>query len=138
MKKKLKGNTLGGIIITILILAIIIFVLWKLGILSFNGFGKGGEVTDAMQHSVAEMTEETTETIKAEKIIIEVNIDEEKYYYNNQSYSLDELMGEISKIEGEIEVHISLSDTATLAAREALEARLDEEKILYDIVEKTE
>lgn len=140
MKKKLKGNTLVGVIVTILIVAIIIFVLWKLGILNFKGFGNGGdgEAVPAMQSTVAETTEETTVTTTVEKTIVDVNIDGEEYLYSNNSYSLDNLMAEISKIEGEVEVHISLSDTATLAAREALEARLDEKNILHEIVEETE
>lgn len=133
-KSKSKGNPLGGIILILVIAAIIIFVLWMLGLLNFKGIGSGGdgEAVPVMQQTTAESTEETT----VEQInFVDVNIDGENYLYNNNSYSLDDLMAEISKIEGEFEVHISLNDTATLAAREALEARLDENGILHEIVE---
>lgn len=142
MKRKVKGGTFGGILVTLLIVAIIVIVLIKLGILSFGGFGNGGD-GEAVQANADitvsdEVTENETTTTIQEKIPIEVNISGEEYLYNNQSYSLDDLMAEIAQIEGGVEVHINLDDTATLSAREALEARLDEENILYNIAEKTE
>lgn len=132
-KSKSKRNPLGGIILVLVIAAIIIFVLWKLGLLNFKGIGNGGdgEAVPAMQQTAAESTEETT---VEQTNFVDVNIDGEDYLYNNQSYSLDGLMAEISNINAEA-VHIHLSDTATLAARENLEARLDENGILHDIVE---
>ena len=79
----------------------------------------------------------TTEaTTLQEAAFVEVTVDGDGYLYSNQSYDLDGLMEEIGKIEGDVEVHIYLSDTATLAARENLEAKLDEKNILHNIIEE--
>lgn len=131
MKKKSKGNTLGGVILALLIVVIIALVLWKLGILNFKGLGSGGDgdAIQAMQSTVAESTEETTELTTIERTIFNIKIEGEDYRYKDEKHSLDEIIEEISIIEGEVEVHISLSDTATLAAREALETKLKENGI---------
>lgn len=134
-KEKKKG---GGKILLVLVLLVIIVlaVLYFFG--DGLGFGKGNGDAVPADATVSE-TEETTETTaEQETLFAEVTVDGEGYLYNNQSRTLDELITEITKTEGEIEVHILLSDTATLAAREALESRLDEENIPHIIVEYAE
>lgn len=131
MNKKLNGGTFGGILVTLLIVAIIVIVLIKLGILSFDGLGNGGdgEALEAMQHTVLESTEETTELTTIEVTPFNVKIEGDDYRYNDEKHSLDEIIEEIGKIDGDVEVHIYLDDTATLAAREALESKLKENGI---------
>lgn len=134
-KAKKKGG--GKILLVIVSLVIIVLViLYFFG----DGFGFGGGDGDAVPaDATVSETEETTETTaEQETLFAEVTVDGEEYLYNNQSRTLDELITEITKTEGEIEVHILLSDTATLAAREALETRLDEENIPHIIVEYAE
>lgn len=136
--KKKKGGFGKFLLVLILLAVIALAVLYFFG--DGFGFGKGsgdGESVPA-NATVSEISDNTEATTVTETKFVEVNISEEEYLYNNQSYSLDDLMAEISKIEGGVEVHINLDDTATLSAREALEARLDEENILYNIAEKTE
>ncbi|MDE7302194.1 MAG: hypothetical protein K2N60_02615 [Oscillospiraceae bacterium] len=125
-----------------LLLVLILLILIALAILYFFGdglgFGKGSGDGEAVQvnASVSE-TSETTEAVTVqEAVFVEVTVDGDGYLYSNQSYDLDGLIGEIDKLEGDIEVHIYLSDTATLAARENLEAKLDEKNILHNIIEE--
>lgn len=137
MSKKLKGEALGWVLLVIAILVIAIIVLWKLGVISigFNGFGKGSEDGDAVQVNAS--VSETTEAVTVqETVFVEVTVDGDGYLYSNQSYDLDGLIVELNKLGGDMEVHIYLSDTATLAARENLEARLDEKNILHNIIEE--
>lgn len=141
MSKKTNGKARGLVILIIIIIAAVILLI-KLGILDFKGFGKGGSDGDAIQvnatlsDTVSETTEETTaETTVQETTFVNITIDGEKYIYNNQSCEINKLIEELSKAEGSFEVHILLGETATLAAREKLESRLDENKIIYSVVE---
>lgn len=124
----------GGKILFVLVLLVIIAlaILYFLG----DGFGFGKGDGDAVPADVT--VSEAEPTAVRETIFAEVTVDGESYLYNNRSCTLDELMAEISKAEGEIEVDITLSDTATLAAREALETRLDEENIQHTIVDNAD
>ncbi|MBD5144475.1 MAG: hypothetical protein HDT21_00925 [Ruminococcus sp.] len=125
-----------------LLLVLILLILIALAILYFFrdglGFGKGSGDGEAVQvnASVSETSETTEATTVQEAAFVEVTVDGDGYLYSNQSYDLDGLIDEIGKIEGDVEVHIYLSDTATLAARENLEARLDEKNILHNIIEE--
>ncbi|MCM1328518.1 MAG: hypothetical protein NC253_03675 [Ruminococcus sp.] len=130
-KKKSGGKILLVVVLLVIIVLVIIYFFGN----GF-GFGKGGGDAVPADVTVSETTEETTAL--QETLFAEVTVDGEEYLYNNQSRALDELITEITKTEGEIEVHILLSDTATLAAREALETRLDEENIPHSIVEYAE
>lgn len=136
-KEKKKKGRAGKVIIFLIFLAII-----ALAVLCFFGdgfgFGNGSGGFVPADATVAETSGTAETSAVSETNFAEVNISGEEYLYNNSSYSLDDLITELSKIEGVVEVHICLDDTATLAAREALEARLDEEKISRIIVEKTE
>ncbi|MDE6133512.1 MAG: hypothetical protein K2G04_09110 [Oscillospiraceae bacterium] len=137
-EKKKKGGFGKFLFVLILLVIIALAILYFFGDGLGLGKGNGEEDTVPVNATVSETTESTETSTVRETVFVDVNIDGEEYLYQNQSYSLDEFMAEISKIEGEFEVHISLSDTATLAARENLEARLDEESILHNIVEKAE
>ena len=137
-EKKKKGGFGKFLFVLILLVIIALAILYFFGDGLGLGKGNGEEDTVPVNATVSETTESTETSTVRETVFVDVNIDGEEYLYQNQSYSLDEFMTEISKIEEEFEVHISLSDTATLAARENLEARLDEENILHNIVEKAE
>ncbi|MDE6600337.1 MAG: hypothetical protein K2K34_09695 [Oscillospiraceae bacterium] len=135
--EKKKGGFGKVLFVLILLVLIALLILYFFG--DGLGFGKGSGDGDAVQvnASVSETVSETTEaTTVQETVFVEVTVDGDGYLYSNQSYDLDGLIGELNKLEGDLEVHIYLSDTATLAARENLEARLDEKNILHNIIEE--
>ena len=134
--EKKKGGFGKLLFVLILLILIALAILYFLG--DGFGFGKGEGDGDAVpvNATVSETSETTEATTVQEAVFVEVTVDGNSYLYSNQSYGLDELIGEIDKIEGDIEVHIYLSDTATLSARESLEARLDEKNILHNIIEE--
>lgn len=137
-EKEKKGGFGKFLFVLILLVIIALAILYFFGDGLGLGKGSGEEDTVPVNATVSETSESTETAAVQETIFVEVNIDGDEYLYNNQSYGLEELMAEISKTEGEFEVHIFLSDTATLAARENLEARLDEENILHNIAENAE
>ena len=134
--EKKKGGFGKVLFFLILLVLIALLILYFFG--DGLGFGKGSGDGEAVQvnASVSETSETTEAAAVQEAAFVEVTVDGDGYLYSNQSYSLDELIEEIGKIEGDIEVHIYLSDTATLAARESLEAKLDEKNILHNIIEE--
>ncbi len=143
MSKESKGKSRGVIIVIILISIAVVALLIKLGILDFKGFGKGGtdeviQVNATVSDTILETTDETiAETTVQEAFFVNITIDGEKYIYNNQLREIDELIEELCETESKFEVHILLGDTATLAAREELETRLDDKGIVYSVVEDT-
>lgn len=134
--EKKKGGFGKILLVLILLILIALLILYFFG--DGLGFGKGSGDGDAVQvnASVSETSENTEATTLQEAVFVEVTVDGDGYLYSNQSYDLDGLIGEMDKLEGDIEVHIYLSDTATLAARENLEAKLDEKNILHNIIEE--
>ena len=134
--EKKKGGFGKVLFVLILLILIALLILYFFG--DGLGLGKGSGDGEAVQvnASVSETSETTEATTVQEAAFVEVTVDGGGYLYSNQSYDLDGLIEEIGKIDGDIEVHIYLSDTATLAARENLEARLDEKNILHNIIEE--
>ena len=134
--EKKKGGFGKVLFVLILLILIALLILYFFG--DGLGFGKGSGDGEAVQvnASVSETSETTEATTVQETAFVEVTVDGGGYLYSNQSYDLDGLIEEIGKIDGDIEVHIYLSDTATLAARENLEASLDEKNILHNIIEE--
>ncbi|MCH5193895.1 MAG: hypothetical protein J1F11_08045 [Oscillospiraceae bacterium] len=135
-KSKKKG---GGVIIFVILLLIILAVLAFLfgnGMLGFGGNSDGG-IMPAIG-TVSPEAETVSDDTPAETNYIDVTVSEDKYLYNNDTVTIDELIEKIGSFEKECEVHITVSDTATLNAVDDLKAAFDNSGIAYMIIESAE
>lgn len=130
--KKKKGG--GGILLLILLLIIlaILAILFLNGGLGF-GAGNGGAIPAI--GSVANTEATTSEETPAEISYIDVNVNGDEYLYENSAIGLDALIEKIKGFESPCEVHINVSETATLDAVDALKAELDSNSINYSVIE---
>ena len=124
-KKKSGGSLI--IILLLIILAILAFLFLN------GGFGLGagdGGVIPAIG-SVAN-TEATT---SEEMSYIDVTVNGDEYLYENSAIALDELISKVKGFDKPCEVHINVSETATLDAVDALKAELKNNEITYSVIE---
>ena len=142
---KLKGFSVLGVIIVVAVIAVVAaIILFGFGGLGFGG-GKGdGEgdgdstVAEVSQDEPEEtaVTEETEETTEEAVPVIEtveyinITVSENEYLYQNNKYSLEELIIELDSLPDGIPVKLT-DDNASLNAYRQLTEALDEHKIKY-------
>lgn len=132
MSAKEKKGSGGLIFILLLIIIIIIALILFLG--GGFGFGSGGNGfgNDAVQVEGSISDTETGTTASVSEInYVDVTVSGSSYLYQNNSYDLAGLIDAVKAIEGDIEIHITLDDTATANAYDDLTAALDENGIPY-------
>ena len=132
-KEKKKGK--GGLIaVLILLIAAILVLLYFFGGNFGLGAGNGGVIPAI--GSVANTESETTPEETPEEIsYIDVTVNGDEYLYENSVVGLDQLIEKIKGFESPCEVHINVSETATLDAVDALKAALDADGINYSVIE---
>ncbi len=138
--KEKKGS--GGVILVLLLIIIIIALILFLG--GGFGFGSGGGDgfgNDAVQveGSISD-TESGTMASTSAINYVDVTVSGSSYLYQNSSYDLAGLIDAVKAIEGDIEIHITLDDSATANAYDDLTAALEENGIPYssDTAEQSE
>ena len=137
-KSKKKGGKVGIVLFLILLIAVILVILYFFGGSFGLGSGNGGTVpaggTVTNDTGSAAVTEETPD----ETNYIDVTVSEDKYLYNNDTITIDELIEKVKGFEEKCEVHITVSETATLNAVDDLKAAFDSNGIEYMIIEASE
>lgn len=137
-KSKKKGGKVGIVLFLIFLIAVILVILYFFGGSFGLGSGNGGTVpaggTVTNDTESAAVTEETPEEID----YIDVTVSEDKYLYNNDTITIDELIEKVKGFEEKCEVHITVSETATLNAVDDLKAAFDSNGIEYMIIEASE
>ncbi|MCR4637775.1 hypothetical protein [Ruminococcus sp.] len=112
-------------------IAAIIWLLIHFGILgkgSGSGKGKGDNSTSVSE--IAESNGNTTENItteeaaKAEKL--EISVSKNEYVYNNNMTSFDELIKIVEDKDKNVQIEISIDDTAAKNTVDELTDKLDE------------
>ena len=138
-KSKKKGGKKGGIILVlILLIAAILVLLYFFG--GGLGLGSGSGGTVPAGGTVTNNTEQETDSddTPEETKYIDVTVSEDKYLYDNNTITIDELIEKVKGFEEKCEVHITVSETATLNAVDDLKAALDSNGIEYMIIESDE
>ena len=132
-KEKRKGKG-GLLVVVILIIIAILVLLYFFGGGLGLGAGDGGAIPAI--GSVADTEAETTSAEAPDEIsYIDVTVNGDEYLYENSAIALDELISKVKSFEKECEVHINVSETATLDAVDALKAELDSNGINYSVIE---
>lgn len=126
---------LAIVLVVALIAAAILLLLHFKG---FGGFGKksekGEEKNDTSVSEVADKTEPITSEKVTEKEtegktnaeVISISISKNEYVYNNSMLSFDELIKEISSKEKDVQIEVTIDDTAAKNTVDKLTDRLDE------------
>ncbi len=147
--KENEGNKggFGGIIAVIIIILIIVAVLMFLFGDGF-GFGSGGDgfgnpavpaegsISETSADAQDENTDTTGETSSGTNYI-DVTVSEDHYLYQNSSYELSDLIETLKAIEGDLEVHITIDESASANAHDDLLTALDDNNIPYAVVTQT-
>jgi len=134
------------LIIIALIAIIVGLILFGRGFGTGDGAGDGEGDGNSVIETRADIANETENDIVAEEVdqvkqetenidtidgaIIQINVVEREYYYDNERITLDDFIKKISKIEGKLVVEIK-DDNASLKAYNDLLERLGEENINY-------
>lgn len=137
-KSKKKGGGIIVFIILLIIIAAVLAFLFSNGMLGFGGNSDGGVIPAIGTASEDSETEAVTEEAPAETNYIDVTVSEDKYLYLNDAITIDELIEKINGFEEKCEVHITVSETATLDAVDDLTAAFDSNGIEYMIIESAE
>ena len=126
---------LAIVLVVALIAAAILLLLHFKG---FGGFGKksekGEEKNDTSVSEVADKTEPITSEKVTEKEtegktnaeVISISISKNEYVYNNSMLSFDELIKEICSKEKDVQIEVTIDDTAAKNTVDKLTDRLDE------------
>lgn len=67
---------------------------------------------------------EAPEITSPQQITAAITIDGRDYIYNNKKMTLDELMAELNSVDTSAEIYITCESSATVNAKESLEAEL--------------
>lgn len=126
----------------VLFAAIIAAIIWLL--IHFKGFGGLGKKSDkgegkndtsvsevvekkettTSDEATEEKIEESTENTKAE--VISISISKDEYIYNNNMISLDDLINEIKAKDKDIQIELTVDNTAAKNTMDDLTDKLDE------------
>ena len=137
--RKKRGKKGGIILFLILLIALILVILYFFGGSFGLGSGNGGTVPAG--GTVSNNTEQETDDVEetpAETKYIDVTVSEDKYLYSNDTITIDELIEKVNGFEEKCEVHITVSETATLNAVDDLKAAFDSNGIEYMVIEASE
>lgn len=121
------------VVVLVLFAAIIALAIWLL--LQLKGFGGLGKKTDEGEGkndtSVSEVVEqkETTtaeEATEEKSEVINISVSKNEYVYDNKVTSLEDLVKIISEKDKNIEIEITIDDTAAKNTVDELTDKLDE------------
>lgn len=118
----------------VLFAAIIVLVIWLL--MHFGILGKGNEsgkgdnptsVSDSADKNEPAAAEEATEAKTEENTeVISVSVSKNEYVYNNSMISFDDLIKEISAKDKDVQIEVTIDDTAAKNTVDELTDKLDE------------
>lgn len=126
---------LAIVLVVALIAAAILLLLHFKG---FGGFGKKSEKGEGKNDTSVSEVADKTEPITSEKVteketegktnaeVISISISKNEYVYNNSMLSFDELIKEISSKEKDVQIEVTIDDTAAKNTVDKLTDRLDE------------
>lgn len=126
---------LAIVLVVALIAAAILLLLHFKG---FGGFGKKSEKGEGKNDTSVSEVAAKTEPITSEKVteketegktnaeVISISISKNEYVYNNSMLSFDELIKEISSKEKDVQIEVTIDDTAAKNTVDKLTDRLDE------------
>ena len=115
-----------SIIISILVIAGVIYLLIHFNIFGKLGLSEKNKSKDTTASVTTENNTEVTTESKTEENIAEITVSGHDYIFNNEKISLDTLAEEIGKLDKNKKISISYDDTAAKNTLDELTDKLDE------------